>query len=277
MAERLIPRAITPMKQSLEASCVPTSISMMFSGFGIDISEQTLIDRYFQTVKLPVGDRNSGVTNTNTVGRIVQIINDFGLRESLQLNVFVPDMYKYVNSPEKRYIVEATPRAIRKYGKIFKKGTEVKEFFETLEHLVKGDTIGVYTANARMMGISRKFSVFSMVPEKIRREFYDELSDFIKKGHIIGPHGGMTMHTRALDGSRKERLAYQPDQEGYVIVDPRGESYAVSLHSLVYVDSMGVRGDTFDYLFRVSPRENELKPQTHGFRGFLQNLRDLIP
>lgn len=74
-----------------------------------------------------------------------------------------------------------------------------------------------------------------------------------------------------------EKIPHRQDEEGYVVMDPRGYSYAISLRSLVMIDSLGVRGDVFDYLFRVSPRESELRPQTYGFRGFLQNLRDLIP
>lgn len=276
-SERLIPRAITPMKQSLEASCVPTAISMVFSGFGIDISEQTLVDRYFQTAKLPASDLNRGVSNTDTVKGIVQIIEDQDLKEKLQLDVFIPELYKYTRSHMERYIVEAEPKALRRYEKVFKKGSEIRNFFKTLEQLSREGEIGVYTANARMLQFPKRSNFSWMVPQASLRGFYDELSDFISKGHIVGSHGGMTMHTRALDGSRMEKLTYRPDEVGYVIVDPRGENYAVSLHSLVMVDSVGVRGDVFDYLFRVSSKAEGLNPQNYGFRGFLQNLRNLIP
>lgn len=281
--DRLEQRPITPMKQSTEASCVPTSISMVFSGFGIDISEQTLVDKYFPTVVgLPISARDPdkgvevGVSNEDTVKGIVQIIGDFGLRGQLQVDVFMPGLYEYTKSSEQKYIVQAEPRALREYRNRFKKGDRYWEFYETLEQLLESGEIGVYTPNSRMMKIP-KFGSFSMVPREAVNGFYDELSDFIAKGHIVGPHSGMTLHTRALDGSRRERLTYRPGEEGYVVVDPRGESYAISLSSLVCVDSMGVRGDVFDYLFRVSPRENELKAQTYGFRRFLQNLRDLTP
>lgn len=170
---------------------------------------------------------------------------------------------------------------MRKYGRQFEKGDEWREFHETLEQLLKSGEIGVYTANARMLGLKKEADISSFIPPDTIRGFYGELIDFVKKGHIVGPHGGMTMHTRALDGSRMEKLEYHPyevrDAEGFRIVDPRGDSYTVSPSSLVWLDSWGVRGDTFDYLFRIAPRENELKPQTYGFRRFLQNLRNLIP
>lgn len=283
MVEKLTPRAITPMKQSLEAGCVPTSISMVFSGFGIEISEQTLVDRYFPTAGFPISawdpDKGVevGVSNTDTVKGIVQVINDLGLREQLQLDVFDSFLCEYTNSSEGRYLVRAEPHALRKFGREFKKGGGSWKFYETLEQLLKSGEIGVYTANSRMMKIPEKYDSFSRVPREAIRGFYSELSDFIRKGHIVGPHGGMTMHTRALDGSRTEKIPHRPDEESYVLVDPRGMSYAISLHSLVWIDSMGVRGDVFDYLFRVSPKEEGLTPQRYGFRRFIQNLRDLIP
>lgn len=281
--DRLEQRPITPMKQSMEASCVPTSISMVFSGFGINISERTLVDKYFPTAGLPISawdlDKGVevGVSNADTVKGIVQIIGDLGLRGQLQVDAFMPGLYEYTKSPEQKYIVQVEPRTLRKYRSRFKRGDGYWEFYETLEQLLKSGEIGVYTPNSRMMKMP-KFGSFSMVPREAVNGFYDELSGFIAKGHIVGPHGGMTLHTRALDGSRRERLTYRPGEEGYVIVDPRGESYAISLSSLVWIDSMGVvRGDVFDYLFRISPRENELSAQTYGFRRFLQNLRHLIP
>lgn len=279
--EKLTPRAITPMRQGLETSCVPTSISMVFSGFGVYISEQALVDRYFPNAGLPISawdpDKGVevGVTNTDTVKGLVQIIGDFGLRDQLQVDAFMPGLDEYTKSPEQKYIVRAEPRALRKYRSRFKKGDEYWEFYEALEQLLKSGEIGIYTANSRMMRIP-KFGSQSLVPREAVNGFYDELSDFIAKGHIIGPHGGMTLHTRALDGSRMERIPHRQDEGGYVIMDPGGYSYATSLQSLVMVDSLGVRGDAFDYLFRVSPRE-ELKPQNYGFRRFIQNLSDLIP
>lgn len=282
-SERLTPIAITPMKQILEVGCVPTAISMVFSGFGIEISERALVDKYFPTAGLPISawDPNKGievgVTNTDTVKGVVQIIRDLDLRDQLQTDVFMPGLYEYTNSPEERYVVEAEPRALRKYRRIFEKGSEVRKFYETLERLMKDGEIGVYTANNRLMKFRKGFSSFPMVSEEASRGFYSELAEFVKKGHIVGPHGGMTMHTRALDGSRVVNIPWRPNEPGFLIVDPRGESYETSLHSLVWVDSMGVHGDVFDYLFRVSPKEEGLTPQKYGFRRFIQNLRDLIP
>jgi len=277
MTEVLTPRAITPMTQSLEASCVPTAISMVFSGFGLNISEETLVDKYFQTARLPVGDLDAGVSNTDTVRGVLRAIEDEELRDSLQVDIFAPYLYEYTFSPEQRYIVEAKPTAIKKYARGFKDDSSTREFYETLEQLAKKNEIGVYTANSRLMGFSKRFDPFRRVPEESRRGFYDELTAFIKKGHIIGPHGGMTLHTWALDGTRMEPLDYRPEEEGFVVVDPRGKSYVVSLSSLVWVDSMEIRGDVFDYLFRVSPREKRSNPQSSSFRAYLQHFRDLIP
>lgn len=279
MTERLALRAITPITQSLEASCVATSISMVFSGFGVDISEQVLVDRYFQTAKLPKTDPALGVSNTNTIKGLVQIIKDLDLRGQLQIDVFAPRLYEYTRSPEDRYIVEAQPQALRRYGKVFEKGSEERSFVETLEQSLREGEIGIYTANVRMLQFPKRYNYnsFWMVPEASLKGFYDELSDFIRKGHIVGPHGGMTRHVRALDGSRIEKIPWRPNEVGFAILDPGGESYAVTLDSLVRVDDMGVHGDVFDYLFRISPRREDLEPQNYGFRRLIQNLRGLIP
>lgn len=278
MSEKLTPRAITPMAQHLEAGCVPTAISMVFSGFGVNLSEQTLVDKYFQTVRLPATDRARGVSNRDTITGILKVIEDHGLKEILQLDVFDPHLYRYTSSPEDKFIVRANPKALRKYGEEFKKVShDIREFYTTLEELLRNNEIGVYTANSRMLGIKNDFRSLSLMPDHIRRGFYTELSDFVGKGHIIGPHGGMTMHTRALDGSRMKKISWIPDEQSFVIVDPRGESYPTTISSLVWVDSSGVRGDVFDYLFRVSPKEESLNPQNYGFRRLLQNLRSLIP
>lgn len=281
MAEKLTPKWITPMTQSMEAGCVPTSISMVFSGFGIDISEHTLIDRYFPTARLPLTDPHVGVSNTKTVTGMVQIIEDLGLRESLQVDVFDPYLWEYTKSKDDKYIVNASPRALRRKRNRFKGVEDMQEFYNTLEWLVKDDDINVLTTNSRMMHLksgSRRYGSLSIMPDYVSEGFYAELNEFIRKGHIVGPHGGMTAHTRALDGSRMEKLSYRSfDEKGYMIVDPRGESYAISTHSLIWVDSRGARGDVFDYLFRVSPREADLSPHNFGFRRFIQNLRHLIP
>lgn len=276
MTEILTPRAITPMRQSLETSCVPTSISMVFSGFGVDINEQTLIDNYFQTAKLPRGDSASGVTNGNTVRGTLRVIEAEGLKDRLQLDVFAPYLYEHTASSEQRYIVQVNPRSIKRYARQFKDDGDTRDFYETLADLAGKNEIGVYTANSRIMGI-RGSDIFSRISEETRKGFYSELTDFIKKGHIIGPHGGMTAHMRALDGTRMEPVDYRPEEQGFVVMDTDGESYVVSLSNLVWVDSMGVRGDVFDYLFRVSPREKGLNSQSSGFRAYIQRFRALIP
>lgn len=268
MAERLTPREITSLKQSLETSCVPASIAMVFSGFGIDISEQSLVERYFQTA------RQTGVSNPDMVRGIVQIIEDMGLEEALQFDVFIPDLWQCVGSTENKCIVIAQPRAITKYARMCKKGSNLREFAEALEQLAKAGKINVYTPNGRVMQFSKNYHHwYRYLPKEAYEQFYAELSDFISKGHIVGPHGGLTMHMRALDGSRMERISPRYDDMGYVIVDPRGESYAVSLQSLVIVDSFGARGDIFDYLFRVSPRESVVQIPKYGFRKLINKLR----
>lgn len=262
----------------MEASCVPASVSMVFSGWGIEISEQELVDSYFQTTKLPRDDLKRGVTNTNTVKGIVQIIEDRRLETALQLDVFVPGLYRFNSSNEDRYITRASTASVRKYGKIFEEGSEPKDFFNALEQLSKKNKIGVYSPNPRMLQISEKMSFMMMLPKSSIRGFYEELSDFISRGHIVGPHGGMTLHTRALDGSRMEVLDEQPDKRGFMLLDPRGLTYPVPPEYLLYVDSRGVRGDMFDYLFRVSPKETRIAATQPGpLSQFLLNIRHLVP
>lgn len=277
--EKLTPRPITPIKQSLEASCVVASITMCLQGFGVDVTEQGLIEKYFPTAKLPAGDLNAGVTNTNTVKGIVQILKDLGLDNSLQVDVFEPYLYQYTtNSSEKSYIVKVDPRVLRKYGNQFKKGDGVKEFLEAMEELTKKDEIGVYTANARMLGLDKKdkFGFSSRIPDHTRREFYAELTRFARKGHIVGPHGGMTLHTRALDGISKPTVSWRPDEEGFWIVDPHGEKYEYIIESLIMVDAYGVGGSTFDHLLRLSPKEEILDSEQYGFAKLLHKIRRLF-
>lgn len=275
--ERLSPRPIIPIKQNFEASCVVASISMVLSGFGIDVSEQTLVDRYFPTAKLPVTDPNAGVTNTNTVKGMVKILHDENLSNALQIDAFIPSLYEYTRSPEDRYIVKVQTRALNREGRIFKKDSELRKFYNTLRQLVGENEIGVYTANARMLKLNKTVSGLHDIPEEARRGFYAELTDFVRRGHIVGPHGGMTMHTRALDGISMVEIPLQPNKEGFRIIDPRGESYPASVDHLVWVDSLGVSGDVFDYFFRLSPKEEVLNPQQYGFLGLIHRLRRLIP
>lgn len=274
MAEKLAIVGITPMEQTFKAGCVPTSISMVFSGFGIDISEQTLIDTYFPGGKLPLDDPKRGVSNTDTLLGMVQIVNDLGLRDSLQVDAFFPGLHRFTSFPEDKYIVAARPQDVRKYGHLYK-DDDMRNFFLTTERLLTEGKIGVFTANDRMLKQIKANSYWTERNMAYQR-FYGELDDFISKGHIVGPHGGMTLHTRVLDGSRKEKLTWK-DEEGYIVVDPNGTSYQVSLESLIRVDDWGVRGDVFDYLFRLSPREEVLNPKPQGKLLFLQNLRSLLP
>lgn len=287
MSERLIPGAITPMTQSSETGCVPTAISMVLSGFGTDVSEQILVERYFPTAKLPRIDRDSGSINWDSgvadhdiVRGMVRILTDMDLRNRLQIDVFFPHLWRYTSSPENLYIVKVAPKALREYGNRFDEDTKVRELCRTLEELVRKNEICVYSANARTMGLSLDYGLTMRMDNKVRAGFYTELVNFVSKGHIVGPHGGGTAHVRALDGSRIEKMPWSPNssnEAGFLVVDPAGTSYNFPIHGLIWVDSGGVRGDLFDYLFRVSPRDDVLDPQQYGFRRFIQNLRHLIP
>lgn len=281
--ERLKPCPITPMQQSLEMGCGPTSVAMVLSGFGVQTTEQILAERCFPTALLPLIDPNSGeinyrsgTSNRQLVEGMVQALEGLGLQDQLRVDVFDSWLCEYTTSPQERYIVKAMPDAMKKYRKKFKGDTpsskDVRDFYQTLEALVKAKKIGVYTANARMLQTDKMRNMF-VLPEDIRSGFFGELTDFVRKGHIVGPHGGMTAHIRALDGSRTEKITWSANEKGFVMLDPMGESYVIGLSSLIWLDTRGVRGDTFDYLFRVSPREGILNPQQYGIRRLLQNLR----
>lgn len=271
--ERLKPCAITQTKQSSEMGCGPTSVAMVLSGFGINTTEQMLAERYFPTALLPMIDPNSnkinpysGTDNQQLIEGMVQTLESMGLHSQLRVDVFCPWLLKYTSSPQERYIVEAMPKAMREYGEKFKEddlsSKRVRAFYRTLERLVKNEKIGVYTANARMMKLDTNFSnLMFTVPKHVINGFYEELTDFVKKGHIVGPHGGGTAHIRAFDGSK------------FIMLDPNGESYPMDVRGLIMIRSDGVYGDTFDYLFRVSPREEILNPRQYGSRNYLQNFR----
>lgn len=264
---KLVFKAITPMEQKFEAGCAPTSIAMAFSGFGIDLNEQMLIDRYFPTVKLPKGNLNRGVSNEGIARGIVQIIKDLDLEENLQLGVFVHELFKDVRVSQKNYIVEVKPQGLRKHAKKFKKGDPMRDFFETLEQLVKRAEIKVYTANNKMMQLSKDLDIDWNKFNRVSKGFYGELFNFISRGHIVGVHGGLTMHARALDGSRMEKL-YNQDENGYVIIDPERGSSATSLQSLTKISRDSLYGDAFDYLFRISLKEKDLVVRKDWFSRF---------
>lgn len=279
--EKLIPRPITPIKQSYEASCVVASITMVLNGFGLDIAEQMLVDKYFPSAKLPAGDLSAGVTNTNAIKGMVQILKDLGLKHSLQIDVFDPHLYAYTRSPKDRYIVRAQPQALNKYGKNFEKDSDLRGFYDTLGRLLKTGELGVYTANNRLLEVDVKHPMYRYdicAPEGItRRAFYAELEEFIRKGHIVGPHGGMTCHARVLDGTSRIEIPWRHKKKevGFWMVDPRGEIYEAAIDNLIWLNSHRVSGDTFDYLFRISPKEEVLNPRQHGFLGFIRKLRNL--
>lgn len=252
-AEKLVTRAVTPMEQHFYGGCFPTSVSMVLSGFGINVSEEILVNRYFPQIIT-----HSGVMMQDTVVSMVTILKDMDLQSSLQLDVFVPYLWRHTNSLKKRYIIKSTPEAIRKYGKM---GVGIEtEFDRNLRELLEENEIGVYTANAAMM----KYP--------IERGFYEELAYFVRKGHIIGPKTGKVDHVRVLDGTKTTEKVFW-------VIDPIPNvgSYPILHDSLLYIETIERRGDTFDYLFRVSPKEGMLNVQLYGIRSFLQNLRKLMP
>lgn len=257
------------MEQTLASGCVPTSVAMAFSGFGIALTEQELVDRYFPTANLPNTEPQSGVSNTDTVTGIIHIIDDLGLSGYLQLDVFIPGLCDYQSS-EAKCIVKARPQAAGKMAKKIEKGTESREFFETLAKLAERGRVGIYTANAKKMKFRKEYDGGPLT-KTVVDDFYCELSEFISKGHVLGPHGGMTMHMRTLDGSRIEPPSSQK-REKYVIIDPEGRSYSVSQTNLIMVDPQGIRGDVFDYLFRISPKGDNVTQQD-GLRKFINIFR----
>lgn len=292
--DRLELKAITLVRQTCEMGCGPTSIAMVLSGFGINTTEQALAEKYFPSALLPLINPNtneinynSGLDNAQLVAGMVRILEGMALQDRLRVDVFDASLWKETNSPQERYIVAVAPETIRLHGDRFKEddisSRKIRNYYQTLESLVKSNKIVVYTANARMMQADRMKYMF-LLPDEIRNGFYSELADFVKSGHIVGPHGGMTAHIRALDGSRTEQVPWKADKEGFMIVDPKGDNYVTSVDGLVWIDTLGVRGDVFDRMFRISLKDtNEedmresLNPQKYGIRSFLNSLIKLLP
>lgn len=265
-------QAITPMKQSYQMGCGPTAISMVLSGFGVDISEQILIDRYFPTAALPMEEEGAGVDDKSGVLGILQVLEDEHMQESLQMDFFSPTLCRYTSSLENRYIVPAKPDAAKSYAGIFKENGMTKDLYETLALLAKKGQIGLYTPNGRLIKHDTKGGNIPLAETaEAQRGLNQELVEFVKKGHLIGEHKGAFPHFWAVDGTKTT-------EEGYWLVDPADGESSLAGHYLVMIDSyFGVEGDKFSYMVRVSPREKPLNPQQHGFLGFLQNAGHLIP
>lgn len=258
MAEALKFQPIAPFIQSREASCVVASITMVFRGLGVNVNEDRLIEKYFPNAGLPASDMDSGVTNQNALRGMVQMRADLGLKDDLQIDVFEPYLGRFVRSKEQKFIVQASPHALRAYGREFPKEKEgdVGDYIETLHTLTRAGEIRVFTANERLIGIDRKNWMKFINPE-VDRKFNDELEQFLREGHTVGPHGGMTRHTRVVDGYSKgkhnePRHYSKTAVESFVMVDPASGTYPIYADNLVWVDNNGVRGDSFDRLFRVS-------------------------
>lgn len=278
IGERIEFRPITPMKQVSEAGCGPTSISMVLSGFGLEIGEQELIQRYFPNAGLPASDFSAGVTQEDQVRGVVQIIEDLQLQRTLQVDVFDPHLDRFTRSKENRWIIRTTPEAAGRYVKDFYKDKEAREwdkdghikgFYRALEDLAKQNRISLYTGNTSIIRGYGSFISPSWLQEY--EGFYIELQDFVRQGHIIGPHGGMTRHVRVLDGFRS-------GEQNCWIIDPAWQEYSTRISSLIRIDHSGFSGDVFDYLFRVSPRkETLLNPDQFNPPSFLERLRSLVP
>lgn len=282
-SERVIYQAITPIRQSFDMSCVPASVSMVFSGFGIDIRERVLIDKYFPHAKLPPSVEGAGVDMRTAVSGLVQAIRDIDLQDGLQVDVLVPDLWRYTDSPEERWVVRCEPGTVIRSAKKFH-NTSFATDLRTLAELAQKAEIGVYSVNNRMMKrygakdtFHRRKNVYIYDERAISKGLSAELVEFVRKGHAIGCHEGLSSHARAIDGSKTQK-------KGYWIVDPMakntGHSYNGFLEasSLFYVHySEGVQGGMFDYLYRLSEKEEPLDPQQYGFRSMIQSLRNLIP
>lgn len=266
--ERLVFQPLIPMKQGYEGGCVPTAISMVLSGFGANTNEEALVDRYFPTARLPREDPNCGVSMASNLRGIIKILKDMGLQDRLQVDTFEPDLSLYTRLLEERYIVKSPPEALREHGEEkFYRSINETNFYKTLRELADNKKVGVYAANARMMGLE-KWGLHRDFSDQIERGFYTELADFARRGHIVITYGLGTAHAVAVDGTRTT-------EEGFWIVDPDGTSYAISRHEIVSLDAGEVKG-LETHFFRISPWE-VLNPQLYGFRTFVQRLRNLIP
>lgn len=96
-------------------------------------------------------NQSAGVSNTDAVTGMVQILKDLGLENRLRVDIFDPFLYRYTRSTEDRYIVKVQPQTLSKAGKEFAKYKEwkvLRNFYDTLGQLVRAGEIGVYTANA---------------------------------------------------------------------------------------------------------------------------------
>lgn len=267
--ERIVHQPISPVRQSREASCAPASISMVLSGFGVALSEDVLVRKYFPDAELPIESGKAGVRNDKVVEGIVSVLKGENLPE-LMVDVFDPSIWKFVRSPKEKYITPVSARVLRKVRD--QECGQVRDFYENLANLAGGNDIRVYTVNSQLVPFrtSRANPNYYLTREVIDR-FYKELTEFIKKGHIVGPHAGMTRHVRVLDGKAIEG-------NNFWLIDPNGESYETPIDHLLHLDSYGLRGNIFDYLIRVAPKEEEiLTPESDDFRSLFKYIRDLIP
>lgn len=240
-----------PLLQSHEASCVPTSISMVLSGFGIKKSENDLIEGYFPTATLKTGNVDAGVTRAAILRGLDKIISDLSVPHLLQIDVFLPNYWTSTSSSQNKFMVRSDPSAAVRYIRGYRYETEIIAFHSTVEELAKSGVIGIYSVNKRLVTSQILGSHLKEAPER----FYKELAGWIQEGHSIGGHGGMTNHARAIDG-------FQSTPDSVQIHDPAERSYQLTPHTIVSADPMlGIKADAFDFIIRLSERKPEPQRQ----------------
>ncbi len=250
--------AICPIihfKQIFPTGCGPTSMAMVFSGFETgtkrpSITERELVRDYFSTARLDVGANNAGVANWRAVEGLTEIIRDHGLARVLRTDVLDPKLGQYINSGQKKHIVqvpiEVLANQVVRFEGRFTEEVLARQFYQTLAKLSEAG-VGVYTFNVRMLESNQGRPLKPEELMNIGKGFYMELIDFIRQGHSVAPKGEALPHMRAIDGVRTT-------DEEICVFDPNGKNYMVHPLSFMPVTEKGVRGRLVDCLFRVSPR-----------------------
>lgn len=252
IGERVTYQAIVPMKQGFDSGCVPTSIAMVLSGFGIITSEGELVERYFPQINPSLPSERFGISMAGVATGVLQILDDLGLQDDLQLDVINPYLAEFTNSPEEQWFVRCNPLKVQRSASQFHDIT-AKELL-VLAELAQRQEIGLYSVNNRMMQRYRTRGEYDV--SNITRYLFPELDGFIRRGHVIGCCGGMMAHACAIDGIKI-------GEEGFLILDPdtttSGFSYdgVFEASALFEIhDRRGVTQGGFDYLYRISQKEH---------------------
>lgn len=279
-------QAITPMTQSMEASCVPTAISMVFSGFGMDIGEDTLIEKYFPSARLPAFQKEAGVNMTTVVIEIAHILRDANLERVLQPGVFLPFIWQHVAPTGENWIVRARAEDVRRAAKKIKHPSLSEDIHALARSLQRGE-IEVYSVNRKLMRQNgTEGTPYYIGWRKVRTCYYNEntinkslgreLVDFVRRGHAIGAKESISSHVRVIDG-------VNTSFDGFWIVDPGragDENYhngQLNITSLIRTMDEEFATGMFDYLITLFDREQTMIPQPRGARRFFQAIRGLIP